>query len=313
MNAHDVIEERTIRSGFVGIVGPANAGKSTLLNALVGSKISIVSPKAQTTRNRVLGVRQGEHSQIAIVDTPGFVKASVKSELNQFLAHELSEAAAGVDVLVLLLDASREIHRPQAVTEILQVVKQHRLQRPAIIALNKVDLVEKERLLPLMQCCSELFAADDTVEILPLSARTGDGVEALVSLLEARLPEGPMLFPADMISDQSEQMLAAEIIREKVFLHLRDELPYATAVRVEQFEDLDQRIRIHATILVERDSQRGIVIGQKGSMLKKIGSSARIELERLFGTTIYLELFVKVVRDWSRTESGLRKAGITDY
>jgi GTP-binding protein Era len=295
MNA---VPEDSFRSGFVAIVGPPNTGKSTLLNALVGAKIAIVSRKPQTTRNRIQGILNREKAQIVFMDTPGIHRP--ETLLNRQMMEEVKQALEGVDLALLVLDASRpfgDLDRQG-----IEMVEEFR--GPTFLLLNKIDLVKKPELLPLLDRyqSAHLFA-----ESIPISALTGENLDTLVEQIVARLPEGPAYFPTDQMTDQPERFLAAEIIREQVFERTRQELPYATAVIVEQFEELDRLIRIAATILVEREGQKRILIGAKGSMLKEIGSRARKELEILLGTKIFLELFVKVQPNWREKPAIVRE------
>jgi len=295
MNA---VPEDSFRSGFVAIVGPPNTGKSTLLNALVGAKIAIVSRKPQTTRNRIQGILNREKAQIVFMDTPGIHRP--ETLLNRQMMEEVKQALEGVDLALLVLDASRpfgDLDRQG-----IEMVEEFR--GPTFLLLNKIDLVKKPELLPLLDRyqSAHLFA-----ESIPISALTGENLDTLVEQIVARLPEGPAYFPADQMTDQPERFLAAEIIREQVFERTRQELPYMTAVIVEQFEELDRLIRIAATILVEREGQKRILIGAKGAMLKEIGSRARKELEMLLGAKIFLELFVKVRPNWREKPAIVRE------
>ncbi|HEY4683841.1 MAG TPA: GTPase Era [Candidatus Acidoferrales bacterium] len=295
MNA---VPEDSFRSGFVAIVGPPNTGKSTLLNALVGAKIAIVSRKPQTTRNRIQGILNREKAQIVFMDTPGIHRP--ETLLNRQMMEEVKQALEGVDLALLVLDASRpfgDLDRQG-----IEMVEEFR--GPTFLLLNKIDLVKKPELLPLLDRyqSAHLFA-----ESIPISALTGENLDTLVEQIVARLPEGPAYFPADQVTDQPERFLAAEIIREQVFERTRQELPYMTAVIVEQFEELDRLIRIAATILVEREGQKRILIGAKGAMLKEIGSRARKELEMLLGAKIFLELFVKVRPNWREKPAIVRE------
>ncbi len=286
MNA---VPEDSFRSGFVAIVGRPNTGKSTLLNALVGAKVAIVSRKPQTTRNRVQGILNREKAQVVFIDTPGIHRP--ETLLNRHMMGEVKQALEGVDLALLVVDASGPFGDPDR--QGIEMVEEFR--GPAFLLLNKIDLVKKPELLPLLD---RYQAAHSFAESIPLSALTGENLDTLVEQIVARLPEGPAYFPADQVTDQPERFLAAEIVREQVCERTRQELPYTTAVIVEQFEELDRLIRISATILVEREGQKRILIGARGAMLKEIGSRARKELEILLGAKIFLELFVKVQADW---------------
>jgi GTP-binding protein Era len=283
------------RSGFVTIVGRPNAGKSTLLNKLVGEKVAIVTHKPQTTRHRIQGIvnvrprKDRPAAQIVFVDTPGIHKPD--SQLGKRMMQEVYDALESRDVILLIVDASAKFGTGDQFA--LDLVK--RAQASTILLLNKIDLVEKSKLLPLIDSYRQLHDFD---EVIPISARKGSGTEELLDAVAKRLPRGPKYFSSDEITDQPVRVLAAEIIREKILMHLGEEVPYASAVIVERYEDSPKLVRISAAIYVERDGQKAIVIGKGGAMLKKIGSSARFELEKLTGTKIFLELFVKVAADW---------------
>lgn len=283
------------RSGFVTILGRPNAGKSTLLNALVGEKVAIVTHKPQTTRHRIQGVvnvkpRKGRPAaQIIFVDTPGIHKPD--SQLGKRMMQEVHDALESRDLVLLIVDASAKFGTGDEFA--LDLVK--KTQAPSILLLNKVDLVEKGKLLPLIENYAKLHTFE---EVIPISARKRDGFDALLDAVAKRLPHGPKYFGADEITDQPMRVLAGEIIREKVLMHVGEEVPYAAAVVVEKYEELAKLTRISAAIFVEREGQKAILIGKRGEMLKKIGSTARYELEKLIGTKIFLELFIKVVADW---------------
>jgi len=286
------------RVGFVAIVGRPNAGKSTLLNRLVGQKIAIVTAKPQTTRNRIQGIVTRPEGQIVFIDTPGL--HTPESALGRQMMREVTAALEGIDVLLLMADASGGMPEKDE----LLFEKAKRPVGKTILALNKVDRVEKPKLLPLIQAFQKEFAF---ASIVPLSALKGSGCEDLVKEILHLLPEGEPYFPEDQVTDQPERFLAAEIVREKAIQALYHELPYAVAVRVDKFEELPKLIRIEATMQVERGTQKKILIGQKGSMLKKIGTEARKELERLLGTKVFLALFVKVVPDWRENPQHVRE------
>jgi len=278
-----------IKSGFVAIVGRPNAGKSTLINVLVGEKVSIVTPVPQTTRNRILGIVNRPDAQVVFVDTPGIHKPL--SRLNQQMMTFVRQALAERDLAVLIVDASARFGRGDEFA--LQLLKEYAPK--AILALNKIDLIPKPQLLPLIDRYSKLH---DFEEIFPLSALHNDGVEDVLQAVIRLLPEGPQYFPPEIYTDQPERFLASEIIREKVIRHTQQELPHVTAVFIEQFEETETITRIHAMIVVERDSQRPIVLGAGGQRIKQIGTEARLELERLFPPKVFLELFVKVEPHW---------------
>jgi GTP-binding protein Era len=297
--------EKPFKSGFVGIIGRPNVGKSTLLNTFLGEKVAITTPKPQTTRNRILGIRNTDSGQFVFLDTPGIHRA--RTPLNLLMVKSAMGTFAEVDVLLLLVEADRGLRDEDSL--ILGSLKAIKI--PVILVINKIDLVKKETLLPLIDTFKDLYAFE---EIIPISATRGFGVDRLTDILWRLLPEGPKLFPDDMITDRSERFIAAEIIREKILLRTHQEIPYATAVVVEAFKEEEERnfIRIQASIIVEKDSQKGIVIGKKGAMLKNIGQQARKDLERFFNARIYLELFVKVRKDWTHDERLLKELGYSD-
>jgi GTP-binding protein Era len=277
------------KSGFVAIVGRPNAGKSTLVNRLVGQKISIVTARPQTTRNRIQGIVNRPDAQVVLIDTPGLHRPD--SVLGKQMSAEVEAAIEGVDVLALLLDASERIGQ----SELRAIARAQSFQGPRLMLLNKIDRVEKTTLLPLIERCQREAKFD---EIIPISALKGAGVEEALAAMIARLPEGPPLFPPDQITDQPERFLAAEIVREKAMTATREEVPHAVAVVVESFEEGPKLVRISATMHVEREGQKGILIGAGGQTLKLIGTQARKELEALFGTKVYLELRVRVSKNW---------------
>jgi GTP-binding protein Era len=292
-----------MRSGFVSLVGRPNAGKSTLLNGLVGTKIAIVSDKPQTTRNRILAVKTTPEAQFVFVDTPGIHKPVHR--MNARMVALALEAIRQVDVLVLVVDASEPMGRgDRFVLDLLQDVR-----APVVLALNKIDRLAKPRLLPLIDAYRQ---AREFADIVPISARTGDGLDILERAVAACLPEGEPLYPEDYLTDQPERFFVTETVREKLLHHLRDELPYTTAVLLDRFEEGDDRriLRLACSILVESDSQKGIVIGRQGAMLKRIGTEARLDLERFFGTRVHLELHVKVREAWREDERVLRELGL---
>src|ERR1700730_9551844 len=277
------------KSGFVAIVGRPNAGKSTLVNRLVGQKIAIVTSKPQTTRNRIQGIVTRPEGQIIFIDTPGLHDAD--SALGRQMMHEVAAALEGIDLLLLMVDATTIT--PHGDTMLLE--KAQRFQGKTILVLNKVDRLPKPRLLPMIETFNTLFKFSS---IVPLSALKGIGVPDLQKEVLSQLPENEPYFPEDQVTDQPERFLAAEIIREKAIQTMYHEVPYALAVVVEKFEETPKLLRIEVTMNVERSSQKKILIGHKGEMLKKIGTAARKELEVLLDTRIYLGLFVKVVPDW---------------
>lgn len=298
---------KPVKSGMVAIVGPPNAGKSTLMNHLLGQKISIVTPKPQTTRNRILGVVNNDEYQIVLLDTPGLHKSRVP--LNREMVRIALESLAEVDVVLFLVDISLPVPKElqeQQEKELAELMQKVRC--PAIMVLNKVDLLDKERLLPMIGAYSTLypFAA-----VVPISALSGDGTDRLVAEILALLPMGPRYFPEDIPTDATERFLVAEIVREKVFLQTGQEIPYSCAVTIDSFKEETEKqlVTIHATIVVERDSQKGIVIGKGGTKLKRIGTAARRDIERLLGEKVLLKLWVKVKKKWSEDERFLRELG----
>jgi GTP-binding protein Era len=286
------------RSGFVAIVGRPNAGKSTLLNRLVGQKIAIVTSKPQTTRNRIQGMVTRPDGQIVFIDTPGL--HTPESALGRQMMREVNAATEGIDVLLLMADASRGMPEKDE----LLFEKARRFGGKTILALNKVDRIEKTKLLPLIEAFQKEYSFSS---IIPVSALKGSGTKELVEEILSILPEGEPYFPEDQVTDQPQRFLAAEIVREKAIQAMYHELPYAVAVQVEKYEELGKLTRIEAVVNVERDTQKKILIGQKGSMLKKIGTEARKELEELLGTKVFLGLFVKVVPDWRENPQRVRE------
>ncbi len=277
-------------------------GKSTLMNAVIGEKLAITTHKPQTTRNRITGIRNRENGQFIFLDTPGIHRAD--TPLNRSMVTAAVNTFADVELLLLLVQAGSELTTDDAF--ILESLENIRI--PVILVINKIDLIEKERLLPLMEKLRHLYPFR---EIIPLSALKEFGIDMLMKALWTHLPEGPKYFPDDMMTDSTERFLAAEMIREKVLLLTHQEIPYSTAVVIDSFKEDEAKnlIRIHATINVEKNSQKGIIIGKQGTMLRKIGTKARIEMERFFGTRIYLELFVKVSKDWTRNPRMLEEFG----
>jgi len=281
----------------VAIIGRPNSGKSTLLNRFVGQKVAIVTSKPQTTRNRIQGIVTRPEGQIVFVDTPGLHEANTL--LNRQMMREVAAALEGIDVLLMMVDASRTL--PHADSLLLE--KGQRFGK-AILALNKVDLVPKPRLLPLMDAFARAFPF---AALVPISALKGDGCKELLEEIFKELPVGEPFFPGDQITDQPERFLTGEIIREKAIDLTYHELPHALAVVIDQYDETPKLLRIHATLHVERDSQKKILIGHRGEMLKKIGTAARKELEALFGTKVFLAMFVKVVPDWRENIQRVRE------
>ncbi|MDA8160799.1 MAG: GTPase Era [Desulfobacteraceae bacterium] len=290
-----------LRSGLVAVAGPPNAGKSTLLNNLLGQKISIVSPKPQTTRNRVLGVLNGPGYQLVLLDTPGLHGGTIA--LNAEMRRVALETLAEADLVLFLLDATAPPPKPGGeLAEYLAGIK-----TPVLLGLNKIDLLRREKLLPLIAACQNLR---EFTAVVPLSARSGDGLPALLDEITRLLPEGPRYFPDDIPTDVTVRSLAAEIIREKVFLLTGQEVPYSTAVVIDRFEEGERLTTIDATIVIERDSQKAIVIGKKGAKLKEIGTAARLDIETMLDARVLLKIWVKVVKNWSRDPRLVRELGM---
>jgi GTP-binding protein Era len=289
--------DKPFRSGFVSIIGRPNAGKSTLLNALVGQKVAIVADKPQTTRTSIQGVVTLPDAQIVFIDTPGIHKAD--SPLNKRLMDTVRTALEERDLLLFVADADSKFGDQDK--QAIDIVR--RTKTPVLLVLNKIDLVkEKARLLPLIE---EYKAAFEFADYLPVSAAKGQGLDELRSGIVERLPEGPAYFPEDHVTDQPERFLAAELIREKVLLATRQEVPHSVTVMVDKWEETPRITRIYATIRVERDGQKAIVIGREGAMLKRIGTEARQEMERLLGVKIFLDLHVRVQPGWREKASFL--------
>jgi GTP-binding protein Era len=295
-------EKSQFKSGFISLIGRPNVGKSTLLNLLLGEKIAIISEKPQTTRNRILGIKNHPSGQIVFWDTPGIHRA--RSRLNQSMVKTALATYKEVDGICFLVEANQPFHDENDF--ILETLKN--VEKPVLLVINKIDLIPKPNLLPIMDEYSRLRSFE---QIIPISALLGEGAEVLVAEMLKILPEGPRLFPEDMITDLPERFLAAELIREKVFRRTREEVPYATAVVVEEFKEREEKnlVVIKATIQVERESQKGILIGEKGRMLKEIGRQAREEIEALLGAKVFLELWVKVEKNWREDPAALRRLG----
>lgn len=296
-------EPKDFRSGFVAIVGRPNVGKSTLLNKMLNYKVSIVTPKPQTTRKSVLGILTRQDYQIVFIDTPGLHNLKKKG-IYEYMLKAIYKAIGEADIIVYMTDATSPVEEDEAFLNMIQ-----KSDATKILVINKIDLVKKSELLPKIDHFAKNFKFD---EIVPISALSGDGVELLENLVAKRLPQGPPYFSADQITDQSERFLAAEIIREKLFMLLKQELPYSVAVDIEEFKERSEKlVYIRALIIVEKDSQKPIVIGQGGSVLKRVGQLAREELEMLLSKKVFLELFVKVKKDWTKDERALRLLGFS--
>ena len=290
------------KSGFVTIIGRPNVGKSTLLNLLVGEKVAIVSSKPQTTRNRITGIKNLPEGQIVFIDTPGVHYSN--RPLNEFMVKQALSTLREVDLILFMIEPMpSRTEDEEAILEALEGI-----ETPAFLLINKIDLVKKAELLPIMDEYSGLYPFR---EIIPISCLEADGIDILVDKIVEYLPEGEPYFPVEMITDLPERFLVAELIREKVFELTRQEIPYSTAVVVDQFKEDPERGLVHiiASIYVEKESQKGIVIGKRGRMLKEIGTRAREEIERLLGSRVFLELWVGVKKEWTKDRRRLKEFG----
>ena len=293
-------DETTFCSGFVAITGAPNAGKSTLLNRVLGEKISITSKKPQTTRDRILGVVEQPNAQIILLDTPGIHRA--KSLLNRKIVDQALTAVDDVDAVLLIIDTTSRDKE----SETLIIEKLQEKNKPVILGLNKIDLIKKPAILPMIQEYSALF---DFAAVIPVSAKTGAQTQDILAEIAKHLPTGPRLFPKDTLTDLSEKFIAGEMVREKVFRLTGMEIPYSIAVTVDSFKEEERLTTIHATIHVDRNSQKGIIIGKGGQLLKKIGQQARKDIQRMIGNKVLLKLFVRVTKNWSRDERTLKDFG----
>ena len=293
--------EEKFHSGFVAIIGRPNVGKSTLLNNIVGQKIAITSPKPQTTRNRILGIQNLENAQVLFVDTPGIHEAH--SPLNRYMVDQARSAALDVDVVLWLVEADRPVDTDPMIPKLLE-----KSTRPVLLVINKIDTIPKDKLLPLIAAYSKIcpFAS-----IVPISALKGDGVEALMNEIPQLLPEGPRYYPEDQLTDVPERFIVAEMIREQILMRTKDEVPYGVAILVERFQEnpVKNMVGIDAVINVERDSQKGILIGKGGTMLRQIGQGARKEIERMLGIKVHLQLFVRVQKNWTSSGRMMKEFG----
>lgn len=292
------------RSGYVALVGRPNVGKSTLLNRILGQKVSITSRRPQTTRHRILGIKTGAQVQAVYVDTPG-LHLGGKRAMNRYMNRAASDALQDVDVVVFVVEGTRWTDEDELVLEKLRQVS-----CPVILAINKIDrVVDKKALLPYLQQVSRHM---DFTQIIPLSAKQGSQVGELEQAVEALLPESTPFYPEDQVTDRSMRFMAAELVREKLFRKLGQELPYGITVEIEQFKEEDGLFRINALIWVERDSQKAIVIGKQGALLREVGRESRIDMEESFGQKVFLELWVKVKEGWADDERALRSLGYDD-
>jgi len=293
-------DNKSFKSGFISIIGRPNVGKSTLLNVLLGEKIAIISDKPQTTRNRILGIVNQTGVQMVFMDTPGIHKPMHR--MNEYMVATALRTYNEVDVILMLVEATEY---PGGGDKFI-VETLARVKTPVLLLINKVDLVKKEALLPLILEFSKLY---HFAEIIPLSAIKND-LDGLIDAIVKRLPQGPQYFPDDQLTDQPERFIISEIVREKIFVLTKDEIPYSTAVVIEEMKEEQDITRIHAVIYVERDSQKGILIGKGGAMMKQIGTLARKDAETLLGTKIFLKLYVKVKKGWREDEGLLKNIGI---
>ena len=292
-------EMKKFRSGFVTIVGRPNVGKSTLMNALVGEKVAIVSNRPQTTRNRIMGVMIRDDWQMVFLDTPGI--HTPRTKLGNYMMQSVREAMDGMDGMMVLVDATQVGEHDRSIVKDMAAKKV-----PKVLLLNKIDLLQPEKLLALIAS----FADCGYDAIIPISAKTGDGLELLTKTMAEKLPEGPKYFPDDMMTDQPERLIVAEMIREKALLHLRDEVPHGIGVEIMGMnKESDDFMEIHATIYCERDAHKGIIIGKRGAMLQQIGTEARHDIENLLDLHVNLKLWVKVRPDWRNRMDDLRNLG----
>lgn len=293
-------EEKSFRSGFIAVVGRPNVGKSTLINAVTGMKIAAVSDKPNTTRNRILGIRTLPEAQLVFIDTPGIHKA--RGRLGKAMVHTALSAIEEADVILMMI----EVREPFGKGDRFII---ENLPKPAILLINKIDTVKKGEILRIIDE-SRRFEGK-FLDVIPISARNADGISELLDTIVGYLPEGPKYFPEDAVTDQPERFLAAEFIREKIFQLTREEIPYKTAVVIEEFEDVPEKalVRISAVIYVERMNHKGIIIGKKGEMLKTIGSLAREDIEKVLGAKVFLELWVKVSEKWTERENLIKDYG----
>lgn len=296
-------QKKGFKSGFVTVIGRPNAGKSTLLNQLLGQKVLIMSDKPQTTRNKIRCILTEERGQVIFLDTPGIHKP--KHKLGEYMVDSALESIREVDLVLYMVDVTAEFGKGEEyILENLKNVK-----TPCILLLNKIDLIEKDKLLKLIK---DFSALKDFFAIIPVSAKTGENKDELLKVIFNEMPEGPMYYPEDEVTDQPERFIMAELVREKVLQLTRDEVPHSIAVLIETVEEKRTLVKVRAVIVVERDSQKGIIIGQGGSLLRQIGSLARQDIETLLGSKVFLELFVKVEKDWRNRGINLKEFGYSN-
>ncbi|MBE0439598.1 MAG: GTPase Era [Gammaproteobacteria bacterium] len=297
--------DNAFKSGYVAIIGRPNVGKSTLINRVLGQKLCITSRRPQTTRHRILGIKTTDQSQLIYVDTPG-IHSDDKRAMNRYMNRAAASSIDDVDVILFVVDGMNWTDEDDKVLERLKTSA----KAPVILVINKMDkLADKEVMLPHIEKLSSKY---DFNTVFPISARRGINIEQLEHAIEKLMPEGELIFPEDQLTDRSSRFLAAEIVREKLFRHLGQELPYSITVEIEQFDDENGLFRIGAVIYVERDGQKSIVIGKKGELLKSVGKDARIEMEKLFGCKVFLRLWVKVREGWGDNERMLKNLGYND-
>ncbi|HHW19833.1 MAG TPA: GTPase Era [Thermodesulfovibrio thiophilus] len=288
-----------MKCGYVAIIGKPNVGKSTLLNTILGEKVSIVTEKPQTTRNKIIGIKNFPDAQIIFIDTPGIHRP--KHKLGQFMVKQSYEAMDIVDIIVFMVEPE-----PLKEAELLIIEKLKKFNKPVILVINKIDTIAKQNLLPLIDIYKDWYPFK---EIIPISALKSDGVQNLLEIIISYLPEGQKLYPEDMLTDQMERFMVSEFIREKIMKYTMDEIPYSVAVQIERWEETKKLIKISANIYVEREGQKIIIIGKKGERLKKIATEARLEIEKFLGTKVFLEVWVKVRKKWRQKDMLLKALG----
>lgn len=293
-------KENKFRSGFIAVIGRPNVGKSTLINAVVGEKIAAVSDKPNTTRNRILGIKNMPDAQLVFLDTPGIHKA--RGKLGKAMVHTAMSAVQEADVIVMMVEVKDPFGRGDSF-----IIEN--LPKPSILVINKIDTIRKGGILGIIEESGKF--KDKFLEVIPVSAINADGIDDLLDTIAGYLPEGPKYFPEDMITDQPERFLVAELIREKIFNLTQQEIPYKTAVAIEEFSDVPEKkiVRISAVVYVERKNHKGIIIGKRGEMLKEIGTQARADIERILGSRVFLEIWVKVSEKWTERENLIRDFG----